>query len=106
MFSVTNIHHITTNILRYCSIPIVFNVICFFLQTLPHLYPKKLPHNGKCYTSNPWICGLLTGGEGYHGNHHNNPKSSKLGKKWYQIDFGYELIKLMKMFRIVKNVIV
>ena len=98
--------NLTTNLLRYCTIPIVFNVLCFFLQTLPHLYPKKIPHNGKCHPSNPWICGLLTGGEGYHGNHHENPNSSRLGRKWHQIDFGYCLIRALKMFRLVKNVIV
>ena len=92
------------DIVVFFAIPTLFNILWFILQTLPHLIPNKITKNGKCYPSNPLICGLLTGGEGYHGNHHKNPKSPKLGKKWYQIDFGYITIWFLKKIGIVDKI--
>ena len=94
------------NLLAYCFIPILMNIFYIFLQTIPHLYPNKLPKHGKCHPSNPLICGLLTSGEGYHGHHHDHPRSSKIGRHWYQIDTGYLLIRLLEKIGSVTNVIV
>jgi len=42
-----------------------------------------------------WLA-LLTGGEGFHNNHHAAPTSARLGHKWGQIDFGWYFIALSK----------
>jgi fatty-acid desaturase len=35
---------------------------------------------------NNWWVALLTGGEGWHNNHHAHPVSARHGLKWYEID--------------------
>ena len=95
-----------TNLITYCFVPICLNIIYIFLQTIPHLYPDKIPSKGKCHPSNPFICGILTGGEGYHGNHHDYQRSSKIGRKIYQIDTGYILIWCLEKIKLVYNVII
>ena len=38
---------------------------------------------------NNWWVALLTGGEGWHNNHHAHPVSARHGMAWYEIDFNY-----------------
>ena len=47
---------------------------------------------------NLWITAVLTFGEGWHNNHHANPRDYQFGKKWWEIDWGAFIIKnaLMK----------
>ena len=35
------------------------------------------------------VLGILTCGEGWHNNHHANPRSARLGHEWWQFDLGY-----------------
>lgn len=44
---------------------------------------------------NNWWVALLTGGEGWHNNHHARPVSSSHGMAWYELDFNYWLIRLL-----------
>lgn len=40
-------------------------------------------------SKNSVIFGLLMCGEGWHNNHHANPRSARLGHEWWQLDLGY-----------------
>lgn len=53
---------------------------------------------------NDVILGLISFGEGFHNNHHAHPKSAKFSMKWYEIDFGWYLIALLKKFNIIHHV--
>jgi stearoyl-CoA desaturase (delta-9 desaturase) len=35
-------------------------------------------------------------GEGWHNNHHRFQSRPNIGERWYEIDIGYYLIKLIK----------
>lgn len=45
-------------------------------------------------TNNP-ILGILMWGEGWHNNHHRFQSRSNIGERWYEIDIGYYLIKMI-----------
>jgi len=45
--------------------------------------------------NNP-ILGILMWGEGWHNNHHRFQSRANIGEKWYEIDIGYYIIKLIK----------
>lgn len=45
--------------------------------------------------NNP-LLGLLMWGEGWHNNHHRFQSRPNIGEKWYEIDIGYYIIKLVK----------
>jgi fatty-acid desaturase len=42
--------------------------------------------------------GILIGGEELHNNHHTYPNSSKLSRRWYEVDIGWGYIRLFQLF--------
>jgi stearoyl-CoA desaturase (delta-9 desaturase) len=48
----------------------------------------------------PW--GILIGGEELHNNHHINPASPKLSRRWFEFDIGYMWLSIFKFFRLAK----
>jgi stearoyl-CoA desaturase (delta-9 desaturase) len=44
---------------------------------------------------NNWWVALLTGGEGWHNNHHAHPVSARHGLAWYEFDVNYYCIWLL-----------
>ena len=44
---------------------------------------------------NNWWVALLTGGEGWHNNHHAHPVSARHGLTWYELDLNYYGIWVM-----------
>ena len=53
---------------------------------------------------NSWWVALLTGGEGWHNNHHAHPVSARHGLTWYEIDPNYYGIWLLKKIGLAKQV--
>jgi stearoyl-CoA desaturase (Delta-9 desaturase) len=43
----------------------------------------------------PW--GIIIGGEELHNNHHLNPASPKLSKRWFEFDIGWMWLKLFSL---------
>lgn len=48
-----------------------------------------------------WLA-FLTAGEGLHNNHHAAPTSAKLAHRWFEIDPGWYVIKLLTWCRLAK----
>lgn len=48
-----------------------------------------------------WLA-FLTAGEGLHNNHHAAPTSAKLAHRWYEIDFGWYVIRLLTWMRLAR----
>lgn len=46
--------------------------------------------------NNSWLANILTGGEGWHANHHKRGGDYRIGWKWYEIDPTAWFIKLIK----------
>ena len=53
---------------------------------------------------NNWWVALLTGGEGWHNNHHAHPVSASHGMAWYEVDFNYWGIKLLALLGLAKKI--
>lgn len=53
---------------------------------------------------NNWWVALLTFGEGWHNNHHAHPTSARHGLAWYEFDFSWIQIKLLKRLGIAKSI--
>lgn len=66
-------------------------------------------HGGRRFATrddsrNSWWVALLTGGEGWHNNHHANPVSARHGLAWYEFDPNYYGIWVLKMLGLAKQV--
>lgn len=48
----------------------------------------------------PW--GILIGGEELHNNHHLDPASPRLSRRWFEFDIGWMYIRLLQSFRLAK----
>jgi stearoyl-CoA desaturase (delta-9 desaturase) len=47
-------------------------------------------------SKNSWIYAILFWGEGWHNNHHSNPKNWSMGTKWWEIDLIAPVIRILK----------
>jgi stearoyl-CoA desaturase (delta-9 desaturase) len=48
----------------------------------------------------PW--GIWIGGEELHSNHHEDPSSAKLSRRWFEFDIGWAYLKLFEALRLAK----
>lgn len=53
---------------------------------------------------NNWWVALLTFGEGWHNNHHVNPRSARMGRAWFEIDVTYWVIQCLHKFRLAQKI--
>ena len=53
---------------------------------------------------NNWWVALMTGGEGWHNNHHAHPVSARHGLAWYEIDVNYYGIWLLHKVGLARDV--
>lgn len=54
---------------------------------------------------NLWWAALLTYGEGWHNNHHAQPRVARAGLRWWEIDMTWWAIQLMEMLGLANKVI-
>lgn len=48
-----------------------------------------------------WLA-FLTAGEGLHNNHHAAPTSARLSHRWYEIDYGWWVIRVLTWLRLAR----
>ncbi|MCZ7647259.1 MAG: fatty acid desaturase [Planctomycetota bacterium] len=52
---------------------------------------------------NSLLVALITGGEGWHNNHHHCPNSIRQGFYWYEIDCTYYALRAMSWVGLIRN---
>ncbi len=55
---------------------------------------------------NNWWVALLSGGEGWHNNHHAHPVSARHGMTWYELDVNYWGIRLLGLLGLARKITV
>lgn len=65
------------------------------INTLNHSFGYR-NYETKDTSTNNILTGLLVGGEGWHNNHHARAADPQFGKKWWEFDLGWQVIKLVK----------
>ena len=45
---------------------------------------------------NNWLVGLISNGEGWHNNHHAQPRCAAHGQRWWELDVSYLTIRLLE----------
>lgn len=54
---------------------------------------------------NTWWVAVLTSGEGWHNNHHADPRSAAHGHRWWEIDPTFALLRLLETVGLVWDVV-
>jgi fatty-acid desaturase len=75
----------------------------WLVNSATHMWGSRR-FNTRDHSRNSWWVALLTGGEGWHNNHHAHPVSARHGLKWYEIDVNYYGIWLLKKLNLAKDV--
>ncbi|GAA3767388.1 acyl-CoA desaturase [Terriglobus aquaticus] len=75
----------------------------WLVNSLTHIWgPRRF--ETKDDSRNNWLVALLTGGEGWHNNHHAHPVSARHGLVWYEFDINYYGIWVMEKLGLAKKV--
>jgi stearoyl-CoA desaturase (delta-9 desaturase) len=75
----------------------------WLVNSATHLWGSRR-FETKDMSRNSWWVALVTGGEGWHNNHHAHPVSARHGLKWYEIDPNYYGIWLLKCVGLAKDI--
>lgn len=79
------------------AVPVMLTFISLDLFVLlTHKYGYR-NFNTKDKSKNHWFISLILWGEGWHNNHHHNPKSYTTKIKWWEFDPLAYVIKLIKL---------
>jgi stearoyl-CoA desaturase (delta-9 desaturase) len=73
----------------------------WMVNALGHAYGYRnfeTDDNSRNNTLVAWI----VAGEGFQNNHHHTPGSAKFSKKWWELDLGYGICRLLQAFGLVK----
>ena len=75
----------------------------WFVNSATNLYGKRR-FDTRDESRNNWWVAILTGGEGWHNNHHAHPVSARHGLAWYEFDINYYCIWLLSKLGLAKKV--
>lgn len=56
-------------------------------------------------STNQFVVGLLASGEGWHNNHHADPRCAKIGHCWWELDPGWWTIAALAMVGLASEVV-
>jgi stearoyl-CoA desaturase (delta-9 desaturase) len=54
---------------------------------------------------NNWLFALLTNGEGWHNNHHADPRSARHGHRWWEVDVTWWSLRLFERIGLVRDLV-
>lgn len=74
----------------------------FTINSLSHVIGRRRFATADTSRNN-WLLALITGGEGWHNNHHHCQSSARQGFKWYEIDTTYYVLWLLSKLGLVRD---
>jgi stearoyl-CoA desaturase (delta-9 desaturase) len=77
--------------------------VTWMVNSVTHMWGRRRFSTDDDSRNNVWVA-LLTGGEGWHNNHHANPVSARHGLAWYEVDLNYWGICLLARVGLAKRV--
>jgi stearoyl-CoA desaturase (delta-9 desaturase) len=77
--------------------------ITWSVNSLAHLWGYQNYPTGE-YSRNNWLVALLTSGEGWHNNHHADPRSARHGHRWWEVDLIFGFVMLLEAAGLARDV--
>jgi len=75
----------------------------WFVNSAAHTWGYKNPQANDDSRNNWWVA-ILSGGEGWHSNHHADQRSARHGQRWWEVDLVWITIKFLEFFGVVWDV--
>jgi stearoyl-CoA desaturase (Delta-9 desaturase) len=73
------------------------------INSFSHVYGSRSFETGDNSRNNAWVA-LPTFGESWQNNHHAFASSARIGLQWWQIDFGYCIVRALKAAGLIWDV--
>jgi fatty-acid desaturase len=54
---------------------------------------------------NNWLVAVLSHGEGWHNNHHAQPRCANNGHRWWEFDLTFQVIRLLRLVGLAEEVV-
>jgi len=77
--------------------------ITWSVNSLSHMFGYQNYDTGE-HSRNNWLVALLTVGEGWHNNHHQDQAAASVQHRWWEIDISYYEILLMQLLGLASSV--
>ncbi len=74
------------------------------VNSLSHLFGYR-NYETRDNSQNNWFVALITHGEGWHNNHHAEPRAAAHGHRWYEFDMSWRVIQLLEFMGLAKDVV-
>jgi fatty-acid desaturase len=78
--------------------------ITWSVNSVTHLWGYR-NFNTDDTSRNNLIVGFLANGEGWHNNHHADPRSARHGLRWWELDLTWLTIRLLAALGLARRVI-
>jgi stearoyl-CoA desaturase (delta-9 desaturase) len=69
--------------------------ITWSVNSVSHLWGYR-NFQTKDDSRNNWLVALVSNGEGWHNNHHADPRSAAHGQRWFELDVSYLTISALR----------
>ena len=67
-----------------------------------HMYGYVNFKNSKDHSKNTLPIDFLIGGELYQNNHHGRANSPNFAQRWFEFDYGYQVLRVLAFVRIIR----
>jgi fatty-acid desaturase len=74
------------------------------VNSVAHLFGYR-NYETRDHSTNNWLVALLSHGEGWHNNHHAEPRSAAHGHRWWEFDMSWRIIRTMEAVGLAKDVV-
>lgn len=78
--------------------------ITWSVNSVAHLWGYQNYATGD-KSRNNWLVAILAAGEGWHNNHHAQPRSAKHGHRWFELDLTYASVWVLEKMGLATKVV-
>jgi fatty-acid desaturase len=78
--------------------------ITWSVNSLTHIWGYR-NYETSDSSRNNILVGLLSNGEGWHNNHHADPRSARFGRRWWELDATWLTIRLLSALSLARKVV-
>jgi fatty-acid desaturase len=74
------------------------------VNSLTHMFGYR-NYETRDQSTNNWLVALIAHGEGWHNNHHADPRSAAHGHRWWEFDMSWLVIRILEAVGLASNVV-
>lgn len=78
--------------------------ITWAVNSLSHIFGYR-NYETDDESRNNWFVAAITGGEGWHNNHHHDPTSASVQHRWWEFDLNFYFIKFLERLGLATDVV-